>query len=70
MPTQYMQVLLETEKHTCLVDFNSRTISYFVQQPYKACFKICEGKKDKIFHQTPFLENRFPLELADRSVTT
>lgn len=31
-----------------MVYFNSRTISYFVQQPYEAGFKICGEKRKQI----------------------
>lgn len=37
----------EEKEVTCLVYFNSRTISYFVQQSYEAGFKIC-GEKRKL----------------------
>lgn len=38
---------LEKRELTCLVYFNPRTISYFVQQPYEAGFKVCREKRKR-----------------------
>lgn len=40
----------EERELTCLVYFNPRAISYFVQQPYEAGFKVCgEKRKQTVF---------------------
>lgn len=59
----------EEKELTCLVYFNSRTISYFVQQSYEAGFKICGEERNLIGLQLGHhFQTAHPIQVLQRRV--